>query len=59
MNTIYRPLKSLFHVLAHARALPSDVVRTAQMMREANRLEASSPAAAAAMRAAAREVVLA
>jgi hypothetical protein len=55
MTTAARFLTSLLR----ARGVPSDVARTARMMREANRLEASSPAAAAALRAAAREVVLA
>ena len=59
MTTLTRRFNSLFRVLGHARAVPADVARTARMMREANRLEARSPAAAAAMRAAAREWVLA
>lgn len=59
MTTLSRPMLTLLRVLAHARAVPADVARTARMMREANRLEATSPTAAAALRAAAREVVLA
>ena len=59
MTSLPRPFATLLRVLAHARAVPADVARTARMMREANRLEASSPKAAAALRAAAREVVLA
>jgi len=55
MTTAVRILTSLLR----ARGVPSDVARTARMMREANRLETTSPAAAAALRAAAREVVLA
>jgi hypothetical protein len=59
MTSFLRQLSPLLNVLKHARAVSPDVARTAQMMREANRLEASSPAQAAAMRAAAREFVLA
>jgi hypothetical protein len=59
MTSLPRSLATLLRVLAHAPGVPSDVARTGRMMREANRLEATSPQAAAALRAAAREVVLA
>lgn len=59
MSSIVRPLKSFVRVLAGARGVSSDVARSARLMREANRVEITSPARAAAMRMAAREMVLA
>ena len=54
MNSFLRHLSQVGRVLKQTRPFHSELTRTAQLMREANRLEVTSPAAAAALRVRAR-----
>jgi hypothetical protein len=58
-KALWRNVAAIADVIIHARSVTANVQKMADMLREADRLEATAPARAAELRVAARQVFLA